>query len=273
MKKIKIFELIIILCAIITILSCTYDYQFPYYISQNGDTKIKYHYTVTEISSEVRQQLLPIAKECGVTLQYSSEKWRPVITEKDVTGKILYQGEPRDEADINTRFLEISYICSCRLQSFDWTYYDICKFDFEKQYLIGNTPNPVYVSITPSDKYTIKKYPIYIYNIDRSRIPVIEKINSLGYTLLDVKTIITEKKENGDTVRTFEHRMIDGMIITTNVKTIDVEIPLYGNAQNSYEKVYVGSYFFNNIILEEINGTTLTLTEDMEYKFVKNTNL
>lgn len=267
----KLLELAISIWVMMTILSCTYDYQFPDYTALDN-TEVKYRYTVADISSEVKQQLLPIAMECGVTLQYASEQWRIVVTEKDAAGNILYQGEPRDRTDNNTKFLEISYICSCRLQDADWTYYDICRFDFEKKYSIGDTPLPIFLSVSPGDKYTVTKYPIYVYNIDRGGLNVIEKIHSLGYTLLDVKTIITEKDENGDTIRSFEHRMVDGMIITTVAKTIDVEIPLYGQPQNSAEKVYVGSYFFRGISLEEINGTTLTLTEDMEYEFVENGN-
>lgn len=268
----KILELTIAICTMMTILSCTYDYQFPDYTALDN-TEAKYRYTVADISSEVTQQLLPVAMECGVTLQYASEQWRIVVTEKDAAGNILYQGEPRDRADNNTKFLEISYICSCRLQDADWTYYDICRFDFEKKYSIGDTPLPIFLSVSPGDKYTVTKYPIYVYNIDRGGLNVIEKIHSLGYTLLDVKTIITEKDENGDTIRSFEHRMVDGMIITTVAKTIDVEIPLYGQPQNSAEKVYVGSYFFRNIKIKEINGTTLTLTEDMEHEFVGNENM
>lgn len=268
----KLLELAISIWVMMTILSCTYDYQFPDYTALDN-TEVKYRYTVADISSEVKQQLLPIAMECGVTLQYASEQWRIVVTEKDAAGNILYQGEPRDRTDNNTKFLEISYICSCRLQDADWTYYDICRFDFEKKYSIGDTPLPIFLSVSPGDKYTVTKYPIYVYNIDRGGLNVIEKIHSLGYTLLDVKTIITEKDENGDTIRSFEHRMVDGMIITTVAKTIDVEIPLYGQPQNSAEKVYVGSYFFRGISLEEINGTTLTLTEDMEYEFVGNENM
>lgn len=80
------------------ILSCTYDYQYPDY------TGAKYRYKVADISSEVKQQLLPIAMECGVTLQYASEQWRIVVTEKDAAGNILYQGEPRDRTDNNTKF-------------------------------------------------------------------------------------------------------------------------------------------------------------------------
>ena len=263
----KILELMMAICAIMAISSCTYDYQFPDY------TGAKYRYSVADISPEVIEQLLPIAMENGLTLQYSSEKWRTIVTEKDAAGNIIYQGEPRDKVDNNTKILQVSYVCSCRLISNDWNYYDICRFDFEKQFPIGDTPLPVYVSITTKNKYSVVKYPIHTYNIDRSGVPVAEKIHSFGYTLLDVKTIITEKDENGDTIRSFEHSVVDGMIMTTDAKTIDVEIPLYGQPQNYTEKVYVGSYFFKNISLEEINGTTLTLTEDMEHEFVENPDM
>ena len=261
----KILELIFAICAMMAISSCTYDYNFPDY------TGARSRYTVTDISSEIRQQLLPIAMESGVTLQYSSEKWRTLVTEKDAVGNILYQGEPRDRADSNTKVLMVSYICSCRLQSFDWKYYDICRFDFEKQYPIEITPIPISVAISPSDKYTVTKYPVYIYNIDRN-LPVIEKVNSYGYTFADAIITITEKDENGDVIRSFEHRTIDGEIVTDTAKTIDVEIALYGYTPD-YEKVYVGSYFFKDINLENINNTTLILTEDMEHEFVENENM
>lgn len=249
-----------------TILSCTYDYQFPDYTASDN-TEAKYRYTVADISSEVTQQLLPIAMECGATLQYASEQWRIVVTEKDAAGNILYQGEPRDRADNNTKFLEISYICSCRLRDTDWNYYDICRFDFEKKYSIGDNPLPIWVSVSPGDKYTVKKYPIYVYNIDISSLNIADKMHSLGCTLLNVGFYITEKDENGNTIRSFGYREVDGMIITINAKTIDVEISLYGQPQNSTMTDYLGSYYFNNISLEDIDGTTLALTEDMEYEF------
>ena len=260
----KILELIFAICAMMAISSCTYDYHFPDY------TGARSKYTVTDLSSEVRQQLLPIAMESGVTLQYSSEKWRTLVTEKDAAGNILYQGEPRDRTDSKTKVLMVSYICSCRLQSFDWKYYDICRFDFEKQYPIEITPIPISVAISPSDKYTVTKYPVYIYNIDRN-LPVIEKVNSYGYTFADAIMTITEKDENGDVIQSFEHRTIDGEIVTDTAKTIDVEIALYGYTPD-YEKVYVGSYIFKEITLVDIDDTTLTLTEDMKHEFVENSN-
>ena len=66
----------------------------------------------------------------------------------------------------------------------------------------------------------------YSYNIDRSQLPTIEKIYSYGYTVADINMVITEKDENGNVIRSFEHRTIDGMIYTT-AKTIDIEIALY----------------------------------------------
>ena len=245
--------------------SCTYDYHFPDY------TGMRSKYVVADISSEVRLQLLPIAMEYGVTLQFASEQWETIVIEKDGAGNILYQGKPRYKADSNTKVLKVSYICSCRLQSFNWKYYDICRFDFEKQYPIEITPRPISVSISPNDKYTIVRYPVYKYNIDRN-LPIIEKVNSFGYSLANVITTITEKDENGNVIQSLEHRTIDGEIVTDEAKTIDVEIALYGYT-SSYEKVYVGSYFFRNISLEEINGTTLTLTEDIEHEFVENEDM
>ena len=252
-----------------TMVSCTYDYHYPDY------TGIRSKYTVADISPRLREQLLPIAMENGVTLKFASEQWRTVVTEKDSIGNIIYQGEPRERADNKTKIIEVSFICSCRLQSIDWTYYDICRFDFEKQFPIEITPLLINISVSDNDKFTVIKYPIYVYNVD-SNLPVIEKVNSYGYELLDVKTIITEKDSDGDTIRSFEHRTIDGMIITTTAKAIDVEVALYGKPQNAADKVYIGSYYFKNIKLDGFNdtdGKTIILTEDMEHEFIENKNI
>ena len=124
--------------------------------------------------------------------------------------------------------------------------------------------------LTSSDSYTKKiadNHP-YIYNVDRSNLPVIDKAESLGYNIAGVIMYITEKDDAGNQIRRFQHRTIDGDIITDEAKYIDVEVEIYGYLDYfNYKEVLVGTYYFKNISLDEINGTTLYLTTDMEHEF------
>ena len=78
---------------------------------------------------------------------------------------------------------------------------------------------------------------------------------------------ITEKDKDGKELKCFEHRTLDGMLYTDEAYSIDIEIRLYG-FENLAEKVEVGSYIFKNIKLDDINGTTLELTESLEHEFI-----
>ena len=102
--------------------------------------------------------------------------------------------------------------------------------------------------------------------MDRSNLPVIDKAESLGYRIADVIMYITEKDYEGNQIKRFRHKTIDGYIITVGAEYIDVEVEILG-FQNYSNKVVVGTYYFTNISLAEIDGTTLNLSTDMEHEF------
>lgn len=243
--------------------ACTYDYEMPDF------SKAAPMYLVGEVSDELRQILIEDAKEYGLTFKYGAERWKTIVREKDSNGTILYEGEARGKADREAVKLEVSYICTCLLQNANWTYYEICQIDFQKEFKLEISPYICDANLSSSDSYVVKASPKrpYTYNIDRSKLPVIEKIESLGYKIADVKMFITEKDKSGKELKCFEHRTIDGMLYTEEAYSIDIEIKLYG-FENLTEKVQVGSYIFKNIKLNDINGTTLELTESLEHEFV-----
>lgn len=258
----RILKYITLVLSAMTIHSCSYDYEMPD-LSNAAPT-----YSVSGVSEDLRQVLIEDAKEYGLTFKYAAEQWRTIVREKDEHGNILYEGGPRGKADKNATILQVSYICSCMLQTANWNYYDICQFDFQKDFKLEISPYACEASLTSRDTYTKKvadKHP-YIYNVDRSNLPVIAKAESLGYKIADVEMYITEKDDAGNQIRRFQHSTIDGNIITVGAKNIDVEVIIYG-FQNYYDKVVVGTYYFTNISLAEIDGTTLILTTDMEHEF------
>lgn len=259
----RISKYIALVLSAMAIHSCSYDYEMPD-LSNAVAT-----YSVSGVSEELRQVLIEDAKEYGLTFKYAAEHWKTIVREKDEHGNILYEGEPRGKADKNATMLQVSYICSCMLQTANWDYYDICQFDFQKEFKLEISPYKCEARLTSSDAYTKKaadNHP-YTYNVDRSNLPVIDKAESLGYSIADVKMYITEKDVAGNQIKRFQHRTIDGNIITVGAKSIDVEVEIYG-FQNNYNKVVIGTYYFTNISLAKINGTTLYLSTEMEHEFV-----
>lgn len=262
----RISKYIALVLSAMAIHSCSYDYEMPD-LSNAAPT-----YSVSGVSEELRQVLIEDAKEYGLTFKYSSEDWRTIVREKDEHGNILYEGEPRGKADKNATMLQVSYICSCRLQTANWNYYDICQFDFQKDFKLEISPYKCEARLTSRDTYTKKvadDHP-YTYNVSSYNLPTIEKAKSLGYSIADVKMYITEKNEAGHQMKRFQHRTIDGDIITVGAKYIDVEVEIYGFQNNNYNKVVIGigTYCFTNISLAKINGTTLYLSTEMEHEFV-----
>lgn len=258
----RISKYIALVLSAMAIHSCSYDYEMPD-LSNAAPT-----YSVSGVSEELRQVLIEDAKEYGLTFEYAAEHWRTIVREKDEHGNILYEGEPRGKADKNATMLQVSYICSCMLQTANWNYYDICQFDFQKDFMLEISPYTCEVRLTSGDAYTKKPADSrpYTYNVDRSNLPVIGKAESLGYNIADVKMYITEKDTNGNQIRRFQHEAIDGNIIAVGAEYIDVEVEILG-FQN-YNKVVIGTYYFKNISLTGINGTMLYLTTDMEHEFV-----
>ena len=258
-----ISKYIVLIFSVLLLYLCSFDYVMRDLCNE------AYTYSVSGVSEELRQVLIEDAKEYGLTFEYAAEHWRTIVREKDVHGNILYEGEPRGKADKNATMLQVSYICSCMLQTGNWNYYDICQFDFQKDFKLEISPYyTCEARLTSGDTYTKKAAdnPPYTYNVDRSNLPVIAKAESLGYSIADVIMYITEKDEAGNQRERVRHRTIDGNIVTVGAKYIDVEVELYG-FQNKYNKVVIGTYYFPNISLAEINNTTLYLSTEMEHEF------
>lgn len=259
--KNEIKNIIFAIVGLLTLNACTYDYDMPDYSNAAP------LYTIGGIPDDLRPSLIEDAKKYGLTLEYAGAGWRTVVREKDDLGNVLYEGEPRKKADRYATKLEISYICSCMLQIANWNYYDICQFDFQNEFKLEISPYICEAQLSYGDSYTVRvadNHP-YIYNIDRSKLPVIAMAESLGKRIGGVKTYITEKDVKGNQIRRFQHETIDGNIITVGAEYIDVEVKILGSSNN--DKSVIGTYFFTNIPLAEIDGTTLCLNTDMKHEF------
>ena len=259
----RYIKLILSALCILTFNACTYDYEMPDYSNAAP------LYSIEGFSNELRQALIKDAEKYGLTFHYAAERWRTIVREKDDKDSILYEGVARGKADKNATNLEVSYICSCMLQAANWNYYDICQFDFQKKFHLEISPFVCEVRMVLGDTYLTKEAPNHptIYNVDRGGLTqmLIQKCESLGYSIADAKMYITEKDKDGNALRAFQHEAIDGDEISQEgAVEIDVKIEVYGFV--NMNKTLLGTYYFKNMPLEHL--ITIKLTEDMEHEFV-----
>lgn len=257
----KILKFTIILFLVNAVLSCSYDYNMPDYPTEPLE------YEVTIPNGNVIKQIIEDIKKYDLDLTSSDINLRPIVKEIDDLGNVVYEGEPRNVIDKKAKTIEISYLCSCKLQC--GADYDICQIDYHRQFELFFSPTPCVVTINENDDYSLilaEEIPVS-YNVDNN-LNTFEKANELGCNITNIQMIVTEKDDDGNIICSFEHQSKNGNIITLG-KTIDVEIALFGKKNNSSTKEYVGSYYFKDIEVEDIKGTTLSLTEKIQHKFIK----
>ena len=104
---------------------------------------------------------------------------------------------------------------------------------------------------------------------------MINKANELGFEFSSWMMYISEKDSDGNVLTRFEHESKDGKIeAQEDAKSIDVEVEIYGwpkeNGRVNYNKKQkIGTFVIKDIPLSEINNTTLELTDNMQYEFVR----
>ena len=128
--------------------------------------------------------------------------------------------------------------------------------------------------ITAETQYEFVEVLRTFYNVKNS-LPMASKANELSFEFSSWKMFITEKDSGGKVLTRFEHETKDGKIEAQDgAKTIDVEVEIYGwpkeNGRVNYNKKQkIGTFVIKDIPLSEINNTTLELTDNMQYEFVR----
>ena len=158
-------------------------------------------------------------------------------------------------------------------------YYDkrrkIGTFVFNNEYRLFDINNST-LELTSDMQYTFIEEPELstFYNVKNS-LPMINKANELGFEFSSWMMYISEKDSDGNVLTRFEHESKDGKIEAQDgAKTIDVEVEIYGwpkeNGRVNYNKKQkIGTFVIKDIPLSEINNTTLELTDNMQYEFVR----
>lgn len=132
------------------------------------------------------------------------------------------------------------------------------------------------LDLTAETQYKFVEEPGFatFYNVKNS-LPMISKANELGFEFSSWKMYITEKNSDGNALTRFEHESIDGMIeAQESAKSIDVEVEIYGwpiedGHVNYSKKQKIGTFVVKDNLLSEINNSTLELTNDTQYEFVR----
>lgn len=265
----KNITIITVLSLVLCVSACTYDYEMPDYSNAAP------LYSIKELPTEVKQEWRQIAMEHGLNLDISKEQWGIIVTEKNEKGDILYEGIPRVNADNTARILEVSFQCLGRLGSFDWNYYEICRFKLSTVYKLKVSPIPCVVEITTDNAYTVESSSemIYTYNVTYGvdvTLVIIDTIESLGYKISKAKMIITEKDKNENILFQGYKKNVSGQIISQKgAETIEITIEFYGWPKGTYtNEVKVGTLTFDPLDLKDINNQETVLTINIPYTIV-----
>ena len=128
--------------------------------------------------------------------------------------------------------------------------------------------------ITAETQYDFIEEQRTFYNVKNS-LPMVSKANELGFEFSSWKLFVIEKDSDGNVLTRFEHESKDGKIeAQEDAKSIDVEVEIFGwpkedGRVNYNKKQKIGTFVIKDIMLSEIKNSTLDLTDDMQYEFVR----
>lgn len=128
--------------------------------------------------------------------------------------------------------------------------------------------------ITAETQYDFIEEQRTFYNVKNS-LPMVSKANELGFEFSSWKLFVIEKDSDGNVLTRFEHESKDGKIeAQEDAKSIDVEVEIFGwpkedGRVNYNKKQKIGTFVIKDIMLSEIKNSTLELTDEMQYEFVR----
>lgn len=263
----------IIILFLLSLSSCSYDYEMPNY---SNATPL---YSIKELPAGIQKEWRRIAISHGLDLNISQEKWETVVTEKNAKGDILYKGSPRIQADNTACSLEVAFRCLGRFKKTDWEYYEICTFKLSTAYDLAISPISCIVEISKDNTYTVEPPPaseqVYRYNITYGSdvtMLIINTTESLGYDVSGAEMIITEKNKDGRVLfRGYRQNVNEMSVSKKGAQTVEVAIESYGWPKGNHnQRVKVGTLQFDEPIeLKTISNKTMKLTTNMPSTFVR----
>ena len=262
MKK---YSYIIILAVLLGFCSCSYEYEMPDY--SNAMTPYEKKLLENGIEKKFREEYSKYDIEV-VNIDIQEEH----AIEKDASGSVIYDGDARGRTNIRSKKLELSYAVNHRVKPKGGHYQDVVGY-YQRSFNIDVSPFDVKAKIT-NDMLT---YIPYFYSVSRNKFvsTIVDKAQALSFEIADAITYVTERdKEKKELIR-FEHDPLQGMVASQRgAESIDVEVEVYGwpkdEGRVNYNKIQkIGTFVIKDIFLSEINNSTLELTDDMKYEFVR----
>lgn len=262
MKK---YSHIIILALSLVFCSCSYEYEMPDY--SNAVTSYEKAQLEKGIENKIREEY----SQNGIEVINIDIKEEHAI-EKDANGNIIYDGEARGRVSIYSKSLDLSYTVKHRVKPTGGHYQDVVGY-YQRSFNIDVSPFDVKAIVT-NDMLT---YIPYFYSVSRNKFvsTIIDKAQALNFEMADAITYVTERDKDKKELIRYEHDPLQGMVASQKgAESIDVEVEVYGwpkdeGRVNYNKKQKIGTFVIKDIFLSEINNSTLELTDDMQYEFVR----
>lgn len=249
--------------------SCTYEYEMPDLSNLSPSYSI-----VNEPSSILLDEWEKIVNEeyhlnlsnpKETQWKYVESRWEWIVTEKDLKGNILYEGEPRSYADNETYSIDIAYICYVRLNRRD-EYLEYARFKMPQSYCLKRSPLPTIIDVNEESKNYVLEFPpeserVYAYNVQCDD-GIYKLLSSQGLSFSHSDIMVTEKDENNNILYSGDIEMFYGLedyhISAKGTITVEVQINLDQGIL----------YFNEKFELKDFGNQTLILSTDNDYTFV-----
>lgn len=251
--------------------SCEYDYDMP---DMSG---VKYRYNISELSDEMSDKLIDEVAATGRPMERLGATLTPIIIEKDATGKILYQGEPRGTVNAETKTLELAYKCEAPLPS-ELTInqsrlrYDMGYFKFNKSFPVEISPKGMIISITNDDEFTADlTMGCRIYSIENQLIKtMMDDAESIGYEIKNLEYTIEELNSNGEVANIVKPSSISSLHFASadSVENAKISVTAFASPKFVYDypSVPIFTYVFTKPFpLDAFHITDIKLTSDQAY--------
>lgn len=258
--------------------SCTYEYEMPdtsnlspsYSIENNLDSNL-----LKEWENIVNEEYhLNLSNPNETQWEYIESKWKWIVTEKDIKGNILYEGEPRKYADNNTYSIDVAYVCYVRLNKRN-EYSEYARFKMSQSYLLGKTPLPIIIDINEESQKYIVEFPpeserVYAYDIQCDD-SIYKLLSSQGLTFRHSGIMVTEKDENGNILYAGDIEKFYGLedyhISIKGTITVEIQINLNQGILYFNEKFKLKDFGNQTLILSTDNDYTLITTASENYMY------
>lgn len=241
-KQLKMKQIYaIIVCALVLLTSCTYEYKYPETSNYKQNYRVNIAYSTREaLTREVNK----VMAQYFAGVKFSSTNWNEEIYYYDKNNQIV-----TDEPGSNIVKVEAVLSYQGRINYYsDWI--EICAFHFVKEFDDANIVRPSKdyndngITFDESSPYTLTTPTQSLYEIAKWHYsifrPLLEEYGCRVAGYDDYEIYVTEKDKGGNVVR--KERKIDldqAVVRAANTSYVEIAFKLIGYDNQSYNRKHL----------------------------------